>query len=86
MSNTKLPDDTIAAVATPIGRAGIGIIRISGSRAAQIAERIFSPRTPVMELRTHRLYLGNLIDPVTGAQVKHQAVLVRWADGELALA
>ena len=32
--------DTIAAVATPPGRGGIGVIRISGPRAAQIAERL----------------------------------------------
>ena len=69
MSDTQLPDDTIAAVATPIGQAGIGIIRISGSRATQIAERIFRPRTPAKELCSHRLYLGNLIDPATGARI-----------------
>ena len=37
-------------------------------------------------LDTATLFGGFKIDPVTGAQVKHQAVLVRWADGELALA
>jgi hypothetical protein len=37
-------------------------------------------------LDTETLFGGFKIDPVTGAQVKHQAVLVRWTDGELALA
>jgi len=37
-------------------------------------------------LDTATLFGAFKIDPVTGAQVKHQAVLVRWADGELALA
>jgi hypothetical protein len=37
-------------------------------------------------LDTGTLFGGFKIDPVTGAQTKHQAVLVRWADGELALA
>jgi hypothetical protein len=37
-------------------------------------------------LDTETLFGGFKIDPVTGAQVKHEAVLVRWADGELALA
>lgn len=38
----KLPPaaDTIAAVATPPGKGGIGIIRVSGTRSAEIAERI----------------------------------------------
>ncbi len=34
------PSDTIAAVATPVGRGGIGVVRVSGPRASVIAERI----------------------------------------------
>jgi len=34
----KTENDTIAAIATPIGQAGIGIIRISGPLSAEIAE------------------------------------------------
>lgn len=41
------PDDTIAAVATPPGSGGIGILRLSGPRAAAIASRIFRPRRPL---------------------------------------
>jgi branched-chain amino acid transport system substrate-binding protein len=37
-------------------------------------------------LDTETLFGGFKIDPVTGAQIKHKAVLVRWADGGLALA
>lgn len=37
-------------------------------------------------LDTETLFGGFKIDPVTGAQVKHEAVLVRWAPGGLALA
>jgi len=33
--------DTIAAVSTPIGEGGIGIVRISGDRALSIADKIF---------------------------------------------
>jgi len=32
--------DTIAAIATPAGQGGVGIIRVSGSRATEIAEKI----------------------------------------------
>ena len=38
--------DTIAAVATPPGRGGIGVVRISGSRAPQIAERVIGSIPP----------------------------------------
>ena len=37
-------------------------------------------------LDTATLFGGFRIDPVTGAQVKHEAVLVRWTSGRLALA
>ncbi len=39
--------DTIAAVSTPPGRGGIGIVRISGAEAREIAEKILRfPQTP----------------------------------------
>lgn len=42
--------------------------------------------TEATALDTETLFGGFKIDPVTGAQVKHKAVLVRWTDGGLALA
>ncbi|MGH9749632.1 MAG: tRNA uridine-5-carboxymethylaminomethyl(34) synthesis GTPase MnmE [Candidatus Polarisedimenticolia bacterium] len=38
------PSDTIVAISTPPGRGGIGVVRLSGPRAAAIARRIFQPR------------------------------------------
>ena len=35
--------DTIAAIATALSSSGIGIIRISGSDAVAVAERMFEP-------------------------------------------
>lgn len=35
--------DTICAIATGMGNAGIGIIRISGSEAINIASKVFKP-------------------------------------------
>ncbi|MBI4336069.1 MAG: tRNA uridine-5-carboxymethylaminomethyl(34) synthesis GTPase MnmE [Candidatus Omnitrophica bacterium] len=37
-------DDTIAAIATPLGEGGIGIVRLSGRQALEIADRIFVSR------------------------------------------
>lgn len=59
--------DTIAAIATPIGSAGIGVIRVSGSEALGIASKIFSKG--VTELPTHTVHHGTLIDPKTGAAI-----------------
>src|SRR5215469_12566239 len=36
-------DDTIAAIATPIGEGGLAVIRISGVKALAVADSIFSP-------------------------------------------
>src|SRR6185312_10096741 len=36
-------DDTIAAIATPIGEGGLAVIRISGAQALAVADKIFSP-------------------------------------------
>jgi tRNA modification GTPase len=64
-----LTEDTIAAIATPFGQAGIGIIRISGPKAPQIVQKLFKPHSPTRVFRTHRLYLGHLIDPASGGVI-----------------
>lgn len=52
--------DTIVALSTPLGNAGIGVIRLSGSKAYQILTQIFSKRE---KLLSHRVYFGNIISP-----------------------
>lgn len=37
--------DTIAAVSTPRGKGGIAVIRISGDKASQIADKVFKPKS-----------------------------------------
>ena len=56
--------DTIAAVATARGEAGIGIVRVSGDLALQIAAELFrSPRgVSPTGLPTHTLTYGHVID------------------------
>jgi tRNA modification GTPase len=58
--------DTIAAIATPLGEGGIGIVRISGDAALDIAGRIFSGKRNG-GLASHRFYYGELLDPASGA-------------------
>jgi len=61
------PDqDTIAAIATPIGQAGIGIIRVSGPLSLEIAGKIFRPKNPTPVFISHHLYLGHLLEPSSG--------------------
>jgi tRNA modification GTPase len=41
------PDDTIVAIATPTGRGGIGVVRLSGTDAASVAARISDVQPPL---------------------------------------
>ncbi len=74
----KIAGDTIAAVATPPGEGGIGIIRVSGSQAFPIAERIFQrARAAQHPLESHRIYFGTIRDPETG-EVLDRALLLTF--------
>ena len=59
-------EDTIAAVATGMGGAGIGIIRISGNKAIEIGNRLFvNPKGKTLEAaKSHHLLYGRIIDPI----------------------
>ena len=60
-------EDTIAAVATGMGGAGIGIIRISGSQAVALGNKLFvNPRgKTLVAASSHELIYGRIVDPIT---------------------
>lgn len=62
-----LNDDTIAAVATGLGGAGIGIIRISGKNAVDIGNVLFvNPKEKTLKgAESHQLLYGRVRDPIT---------------------
>ncbi|HET6675282.1 MAG TPA: tRNA uridine-5-carboxymethylaminomethyl(34) synthesis GTPase MnmE [Nitrospiraceae bacterium] len=55
-------DDTICAVATPPGEGGVGILRLSGADAIEIAGRLANLRCrkSLASVRSHTLYLADL--------------------------
>lgn len=59
-------NDTIAAISTPYGPGGIGIIRISGDRAFEIAAGLFAGKKPFDGIKSHTLNYGRIFDPVSG--------------------
>ena len=59
-------NDTIAAVSTPYGSGGIGIVRLSGEEAFNIASKVFKGKKPFNKLRTHTLNYGKIFDPCSG--------------------
>jgi len=65
--------DTIAAISTPIGESGIGIVRLSGPDALAIAQKVFA-----RPLLNRRLVYGHITDPETGEVVDE--VLVAYME------
>jgi len=62
--------DTIAAISTPPGEGGIGIIRISGEEAVEIADRVYQfGKKSLADQDTHTIHYGKIVDPKTGEQV-----------------
>lgn len=59
-------EDTIAAIATPPGVGGIGIIRVSGSKARDIARLLFRPSKKISHFKSRHLYHGDIVSPETG--------------------
>lgn len=57
---------TIAAIATPPGPGGIGVIRISGPAALPVLQALFRPRHAPLSYQSHRLYYGQVIAPASG--------------------
>lgn len=65
--------DTIAAIATALSDAGIGIIRISGSEAVAVADRIFyfpSGKRGLSEKASHTVSYGYIVSPCEGEDWK----------------
>ncbi|HLW79157.1 MAG TPA: tRNA uridine-5-carboxymethylaminomethyl(34) synthesis GTPase MnmE, partial [Terriglobia bacterium] len=66
------PEDTIVGIATPPGRGGIGIVRLSGERAIEIACGLI--RLPKLPLETQHATLGEFLDPVSGRRLDQVVV------------
>jgi len=68
-------EETIAAISTPIGVSGIGIVRISGSLAERIARSLFKPKSEPFDFTSHHFHYGEIVDPQKGHPVD-QVLLV----------
>ena len=76
---------TIAAIATPLGPGGIGIVRISGPSSHDILLRLFkrrhddtdadSPHVFEGQICSHRVYYGNILQPGSGAIIDEVLVI-----------
>ncbi|MBS0014258.1 MAG: tRNA uridine-5-carboxymethylaminomethyl(34) synthesis GTPase MnmE, partial [Desulfobacterales bacterium] len=85
-----MDSSTIAAVATPEGTGGIGIIRVSGPEAIAAVTALFR-RTPFGQkpsgsdadagegFKSWRMYLGHILDPHSGAIIDEVILVVMRA-------
>ena len=59
-------DDTIAAISTPPGRGGIGVVRLSGPASLEIAASIFRSQSGAPPGEPNRAQFGHIVNPATG--------------------
>jgi len=64
--------ETIAAISTPPGAGGIGIVRLSGPQALAIADRIFRGRSQPSQCETFTVHYGHIVD---GEEVLEECLL-----------
>lgn len=62
-------EDTIVAISTPYGSGGIGIIRMSGTNAFSVAEKIFRGRRKFSDIPSHTINYGRIVDVFTDSVV-----------------
>ena len=75
-------DDTIAAISTPLGHGGIGIVRLSGTDSIRIADTIFlSPKKKKTQER-YKLpeFDTSFIDSPIGALAKVKGEIIRTSE------
>ncbi|MFO7946423.1 MAG: tRNA uridine-5-carboxymethylaminomethyl(34) synthesis GTPase MnmE [Armatimonadota bacterium] len=68
-------DDTIAAISTPLGRSGIGIVRLSGPEALSVADRVFKPANPDRSPLTQKTFTTCYGHVTDGDTVIDEAIL-----------
>lgn len=69
--------DTIAAISTPPGEGAISIVRLSGDEALAIADRMYhSGSKCLLEVPSHTIHYGHILDPTTNQLIDEVMVTV----------
>jgi len=69
-------EETIAAISTPFGESGIGIIRMSGPMAESIVRGLFKTKRDQSLFISHHFHYGEIIDPRDGHPVDEVLVVL----------
>lgn len=54
--------NTIAAIATPRGVGGVGIIRISGKNCVEICDKLFKGKEKIKDFKPYLMHYGSIVD------------------------
>jgi len=72
--------DTIAAISTPPGEGGIGIVRLSGDEALDIAEKVYKQGDKrLSDQPSHTIHYGNVYHPKTDEKLDEVMVTIMKA-------
>ncbi|EOG8992618.1 tRNA uridine-5-carboxymethylaminomethyl(34) synthesis GTPase MnmE [Staphylococcus pseudintermedius] len=68
--------DTITSISTPMGEGAIGIVRLSGHDAVEIADKLYKGKHLLKDVPTHTINYGHIVDPETEEVVEEVMVSV----------
>lgn len=74
-------NDTIAAISTALGEGAIGIVRISGKDAIELAKKVFISKKKAdwVNVDSHRVFYGSFNDPVNREKIDEVLMTVMKA-------
>lgn len=68
--------DTITSISTPMGEGAIGIVRLSGPQAVEIADKLYKGKHLLNAVPSHTINYGHIIDPESKEVVEEVMVSV----------
>lgn len=68
--------DTITSISTPMGEGAIGIVRLSGPQAVEIADKLYKGKHLLKDVPSHTINYGHIVDPDTKEVVEEVMVSV----------
>ncbi|WP_315933179.1 tRNA uridine-5-carboxymethylaminomethyl(34) synthesis GTPase MnmE [Staphylococcus aureus] len=68
--------DTITSISTPMGEGAIGIVRLSGPQAVEIAEKLYKGKHLLNDVPSHTINYGHIIDPESKEVIEEVMVSV----------
>ncbi|MBI3804022.1 MAG: tRNA uridine-5-carboxymethylaminomethyl(34) synthesis GTPase MnmE [Nitrospirae bacterium] len=69
-------DDTICAISTAVGLAGIGVVRVSGEKAFQVVQPLYRGKGLLSEFTSHTAHFGHVVNPATQTLIDEALFLV----------